>query len=81
MLAERLAEAARARRAAPSPGAAVEAELVALYRRLRDRHELRARIVRRRAERNGSALRVLAQAAGRTGLYQADGSVRIQRGA
>jgi flagellar biosynthesis/type III secretory pathway chaperone len=77
-LSERLAEVVRRRRVATTASDADEAELVDLYRRLHQRHEARGRMIRRRAERNSSALRVLAQAAGRTGLYQADGSVRPQ---
>ncbi len=53
-LIERLATAARERRASPAMSAAAEAELIDLYRRLRQRHDLRARIVRRHAERNAS---------------------------
>ncbi len=68
----RLAEAARRRLASPTP---IEAELADLYRRLRERHQVRGRVVRRHAEHNHRALGVLAQAAGRTGLYNADGSV------
>ncbi len=77
-LTERLAEAVRVRRTTSSTSDADEAELIDLYRRLRHRHDLRARTIRRHAERNASALRVLAQASGNTSLYQADGSVRLQ---
>ena len=65
-----LAEAARRRRASPT---AIEADIADMYRRLRERHEVRGRVVRRHAEHNNRAIGVLAQAAGRGGLYNADG--------
>lgn len=74
----RLAEAARARHAAVGSSAAQDAELVALYRRLRRRHDLQAQIVRRHAERNARAIGVLAQATGQANLYRADGRVAMQ---
>jgi len=77
-LTDRLAEAARQRRARAKPTAAEEAELIDLYRRLRHRHEVRARIVRRHADQNSRALGVLAQATGSSGLYKADGSIPLQ---
>jgi flagellar biosynthesis/type III secretory pathway chaperone len=77
-LADRLAEVARQRRTQPRLAATEEAELVDLYRRLRDRHSVRAGVVRRHAEQNSRALGVLAQATGSSGLYQADGSVPLK---
>jgi flagellar biosynthesis/type III secretory pathway chaperone len=77
-LGDRLAEAARQRRARPKPTAAEETELIGLYQRLRHRHDVQARIVRRHAEQNSRALGVLAQATGSSGLYQADGSVSFK---
>jgi hypothetical protein len=75
-LVERVASAARRRRAGPSP--ADEADLVELYRRLQHRHGVRSNVIRRHADRNASAIRVLAQAIGDGQLYQADGSVKMQ---
>jgi flagellar biosynthesis/type III secretory pathway chaperone len=77
-LTDRLAEAARQRRTRSKSTATEEAELVDLYRRLRHRHDVRARVVRRHAEHNSRALGVLAQATGSSGLYQADGSVPLR---
>jgi hypothetical protein len=73
---ERVAFAARRRRAGPAP--TDEADLVELYRRLRHRHGVRQQVVRRHSDRNSSAIRVLAQAMGDGQLYQADGSVKMQ---
>jgi flagellar biosynthesis/type III secretory pathway chaperone len=75
-LVERVGHAARRRRAGPRP--TDEADLVELYRRLRHRHAVRSQVVRRHSDRNSSAIRVLAQAMNDTGLYQADGSVKMQ---
>jgi hypothetical protein len=75
-LVERVGLAARRRRAGPRP--TDEADLVELYRRLRHRHAVRSQVVRRQSDRNSSAIRVLAQAMNDTGLYQADGSVKMQ---
>jgi flagellar biosynthesis/type III secretory pathway chaperone len=78
-LIERLGDAARRRRALPRTGSdADEADLVELYRRLRHGHDVRAQVLRGHADRNATAMRVLAQASGDVGLYQADGSVRMQ---
>ena len=71
----RLVSAARQRRAS---GATDDAELAARYRRLRQRHEIQAHVVRRHAEANARALGVLAQAAGQSNLYRADGRVPLQ---
>lgn len=80
-LTARLGEAAQARRRATQTHAADEAELIALYERLRHRHEVRARVMRRHAERNACAVGVLAQAANQPCLYGADGRVPAQRAA
>jgi flagellar biosynthesis/type III secretory pathway chaperone len=79
-LIERLGDAARRRRASTRavPPGADEADLVELYRRLRHRHDVRSQVLRLYADRNATAMRVLAQATGDVGLYQADGSVRMQ---
>ncbi len=74
---EQLAVAARHRRATSSTSSN-DAELVALYQRLRHRHDVRARVLCLRAERNARALGVLAQANGRGNLYQSDGRVAMQ---
>jgi len=74
-LAQRIMAVAHARRSA-SP--VDEPELVAIYRRLRLRHEIQAKVVRRYVETNARAIGVLAQAAGQTNLYQADGRVPMQ---
>ena len=76
-LAVRIAQAARVRQAAPRDPA-VEASLLALYQRLRQRHDVQAQIIRRHAERNERAVGVLSQATGRTNLYKADGRVAMQ---
>ena len=75
---ERLGHAARARRAAPVRDAATDAELIERYRRLRQRHDVQAQIVRRHAEVNARAIGVLAQATGQANLYQADGRVAMR---
>lgn len=75
-----LGEAAQARRRATQTHAG-EAELIALYERLRHRHDVRARVMRRHAERNACAVGVLAQAANQPCLYGADGRVPAQRAA
>jgi flagellar biosynthesis/type III secretory pathway chaperone len=75
-LVERVGHAARRRRAGPRP--TDEADLVELYRRLRHNHAVRAQVIRRQSDRNSSAVRVLAHAMNDTGLYQADGSVKMQ---
>lgn len=72
-----LGEVAHARRAAAGP-TAEEAELLALYRRLRDRHAVQVQVVRLHGERNARAISVLAQATGSNGLYQADGRVALR---
>jgi flagellar biosynthesis/type III secretory pathway chaperone len=77
-LVERLADAARKRRAAPKTAGTEEAELIELYRRLRQRHDVRAQVVRRHTERNSRAIGVLAQATGQNSLYKADGSVALR---
>lgn len=76
-----LGEAAQARRRTTQTHAADEAELIALYERLRHRHDVRARVMRRHAERNACAVGVLAQAANQPCLYGADGRVPAQRAA
>ncbi len=55
-----------------------DAELIELYRRLRERHDVRARVMRRHSERNARAIGVLAQASNQAGLYGADGRVPAQ---
>ncbi len=75
---ERLAKAARVRHAAPALGTAEVAELLALYRRLRQRHEVQAQVVRRHVDRNARAIGVLAQATGQSNLYQSNGRVTMQ---
>jgi flagellar biosynthesis/type III secretory pathway chaperone len=77
-LTERLAEAARVRRAGPKGSDADEAELIELYRLLRQRHEVRARVLRRHSDRNACAMSVLAQATGDSEIYKADGSVALR---
>lgn len=72
-----IAQAARIRRAAPRDPQ-VDADLLALYERLRQRHDVQAQIVRRHAERNERAIGVLAQATGQTNLYKSDGRVAMQ---
>lgn len=83
----RLGEAAQARRRTmplrtgfpDSEGSATEeAELIELYERLRHRHDIQARVVRRHGDRNARAVGVLAQAANRSSLYGADGRVPVQ---
>ncbi len=70
----RLFAVADARRATGrGQDAAAEAELVALYQALRSRHETRARVVRRYADRNARALGVLSQAGRDATVYGADG--------
>lgn len=76
-LSAELGEAAARRRAAPRDPA-LEAELLALYQAMRDRHETQSRVVRRFEDRNGRALGVLAQAAGRGGVYGSDGRMSRQ---
>jgi flagellar biosynthesis/type III secretory pathway chaperone len=77
-LVQRLADAARKRRVAPKTAATDEAELIELYRRLRQRHDVRAQVVRRHVEHNSRAVSVLAQATGQNSLYKADGSVTLR---
>jgi flagellar biosynthesis/type III secretory pathway chaperone len=77
-LVERLANAARKRRAAPRVAGSDEAELIELYRRLRQRHDVRAQVVRRYSDRNSRAIGVLAQATSQDSLYKADGSVALR---
>jgi flagellar biosynthesis/type III secretory pathway chaperone len=77
-LVQRLADAARKRRVAPKTAAIDEAELIELYRRLRQRHDVRAQVVRRHVEHNSRAVGVLAQATGQNSLYKADGSVTLR---
>ncbi len=55
-----------------------EAELIALYQRLRHRHDVRARVMRRHSEHNARAAGVLAQAGNQASLYGADGRVANQ---
>ncbi len=55
-----------------------DAELIELYRRLRERHDVRARVLRRHSDRNSRAVGVLAQASNQAGLYGADGRVPVQ---
>jgi flagellar biosynthesis/type III secretory pathway chaperone len=55
-----------------------EAELIELYTRLRQRHQVRARLIQRHAERNGRAVSVMAQATGQTQFYEADGRVPLK---
>lgn len=76
-IATRIAGAARERQVAERDPQ-VEAELLALYERLRRRHDVQAQIVRRHAERTGRAIGVLAQATGQTNLYKSDGRVAMQ---
>ncbi|MGI9026443.1 MAG: hypothetical protein ACR2GP_12870 [Burkholderiaceae bacterium] len=88
-LTARLVEAAQARRKTmhlrtvidDDGGArrdAEDAELIELYQRLRQRHDVRARVVRRHSDRNARAVGVLAQASNQAGLYGADGRVPVQ---
>jgi hypothetical protein len=77
-LTERLSQAARVRSSVPNGSNADEAELIELYRLLRQRHEVRARVLRRHSDRNACAISVLAQASGNTELYKADGSVALR---
>ena len=77
-LTARLAEVARERQNGRHPIAVADAELVELYRRLRQRHDVRARVVRLHGDRNARAIGVLAQAAGQGNLYKSDGSVALQ---
>lgn len=72
----RLGAAARARRLT-SAAHGDEAELVDLYTRLRQRHEVRAKVVRRHEERNACAISVIAQASGQANLYDAAGHVKM----
>lgn len=74
----RLATAARTRSATHALGAEEEADLLAWYRRLRQRHDVQAQVVRQHAERNARAVGVLAQATGEAGLYKADGRVAMR---
>ena len=75
---QRVAEAARARRAGPPLDAAADAVLLGLYERLRQRHQVQAQVVRCHAERNERAVGVLAQATGQSSLYNAEGRVAMQ---
>ena len=84
-LTARLVSAAQARRKSmhlrtviDEDGADRDAELIALYRRLRERHDVRARVLRRHSDRNSRAVGVLAQASNQAGLYGADGRVPVQ---
>ena len=70
----RLGAAARARRLSPDAHGD-EADLVDLYSRLRQRHQVRARVIQRHAETTARAVGVIAQAAGQHNLYEADGRV------
>ena len=76
-LTARLTTVARARRAGTTDEV-VDAELLSLYQRLRRQHEVQALVVRRHLERNTRAIGVLAQAAGRSEIYQANGRVAMQ---
>lgn len=76
-VATRIAASARQRQAAPRDPQ-VDADLLALYERLRQRHDVQAQIVRRHAEQTGRAIGVLAQATGQTNLYKSDGRVAMQ---
>ncbi len=76
-VAARLGEAARIRRASGASDASEDAELMASYRRLRQRHDVRAQVLRRHADRNARAVGVLAQASGQDGLYRADGRIAM----
>lgn len=73
-----LGDAARARRVSPGLTDTEQAELAALYERLRQRHDIRAQVMRRRVERTRRAIGVLAQANNQQGLYEADGRVTMQ---
>lgn len=73
----RLGAAARARRLS-SAAHGDEAELVDLYTRLRQRHEIRAKVIQRHEERNTCAVGVIAQASGHASLYNADGRVPMR---
>jgi flagellar biosynthesis/type III secretory pathway chaperone len=73
----RLAVAARLRATKPLD-AASEAALLAHYERLRQRHDVQARIVRLHTERNTRAVGVLAQATGQGSLYNAEGRVAMK---
>ena len=55
-----------------------ERELIELYRRLRHRHDVRARVMRRHSEHNARAVGVLAQATNQSSLYGADGRVPVR---
>ena len=73
-----LVSAARERRAArTNDDAGDEAVLAVLYRQLRQRHAIQAQVVRRHVEANARAIGVLAQAAGPSNLYRADGRVAL----
>ncbi len=73
----RIAAAARLRQASPGRNREAEAALLALYQRLRQRHDVQAQVVRVHAERNARAVGVLAQATGQASLYKADGKVAM----
>lgn len=72
---ERLGHAARKRRAEDARDPADDADLLALYRRLRQRHDVQAKIVRQHLDHNARAIGVIAQATGQAKLYQANGRV------
>ena len=72
----RLGAAARARRLSSAHGD--EAGLVDLYTRLRQRHDIRAKIIQRHEERNACAASVIAQATGQGSLYDAAGRVPMK---
>ena len=55
-----------------------DAELIALYQRLRQRHEVRAQVVRRHHERAVRAAGVIAQAAHQPAVYGSDGRVAMR---
>ena len=75
-VAERLGRVARARRPGADPS--VDADLLKMYERLRQRHDVQAQVVQRHVERTGRAINVLAQATGQGNLYNADGRVAMQ---
>ncbi len=85
-LSARLVSAAQARRMRRSDPSArnrsedehEDAELVASYQRLRQRHEVRARVMQRHQDRTTRAIGVIAQAANQSSMYGSDGRVAMR---
>ena len=73
-----LSAAAQVRRASGRTDPSLEAELIALYRSMRQQHATQATVVRRFADRAACAIGVLAQASGRNPTYGADGRVAMR---